>query len=200
MARAIPMGAQATVAVETLDILRWHGWYDLILRKDFMAAADLLCRVTGINRRAWPLSVHELSVAVFYALAQQRGRRGGDPEREHRLHILRVVEGGRDKGRGEGDGVVVTCGAERVDVAGVPLIPSDEGGDEVLWGGGDGTGAGATAVGNMAIDETDRFDPMAESVVISLTDITDDEILYSCLTQFISYDMLGGFVMHFLML
>ena len=36
------------------------------------------------------------------------------------------MEGDGDKGRGEGDGVVVTCGAERVDVAGVPPIPSDD--------------------------------------------------------------------------
>jgi len=51
MAKSIPLGAQATVAVETLDVLRKHGLkgvYGLILRKEFMAAADLLCKVSFI--------------------------------------------------------------------------------------------------------------------------------------------------------
>jgi hypothetical protein len=89
VARSIPLGAQATVAVETLDVLRKHGLkglYGLVLRKEFLAAADLLCKVTGINKKVWPLSVHELSAAIFYALAQHRALRGVDPEREHRIH------------------------------------------------------------------------------------------------------------------
>jgi hypothetical protein len=65
------------------------GVYGLILRKEFLAAADLLCKVTGINKKAWPLSVHELSAAIFYALAQHRALRGVDPEREHRIHAIR---------------------------------------------------------------------------------------------------------------
>eukprot|EP00557_Chaetoceros_sp_GSL56_P001682 CAMPEP_0176504094 /NCGR_PEP_ID=MMETSP0200_2-20121128/15737_1 /TAXON_ID=947934 /ORGANISM="Chaetoceros sp., Strain GSL56" /LENGTH=156 /DNA_ID=CAMNT_0017903477 /DNA_START=458 /DNA_END=925 /DNA_ORIENTATION=- len=93
MAKSIPLGAQATMTVETLDILRKHGLngiYGLILRKEFLAAADLLCKVTGINKRVWPLSVHELSAAIFYALAQHRALRGIDPEREHRIHAIKV--------------------------------------------------------------------------------------------------------------
>ena len=92
LAKSIPLGAQATVAVETLDVLRKHGLkgvYGLILRKEFMAAADLLCKVTGINKKVWPLSVHELSAAIFYALAQHRALRGIDPEREHRMHAIK---------------------------------------------------------------------------------------------------------------
>ena len=91
MARKIPLGAQATVAVETLEVLRKHGLkgvYGLILRKEFMAAADLLCQACGINRKVWPLSVHELSAAIFYALAHHRMVRGKDPEGEHRIHAL----------------------------------------------------------------------------------------------------------------
>ena len=91
MARKIPLGAQATVAVETLEVLRKHGLkgvYGLILRKEFMAAADLLCQACGINRKVWPLSVHELSAAIFYALAHHRMVRGKDPEGELSLiHI-----------------------------------------------------------------------------------------------------------------
>merc|ERR1712127_343225 len=91
MAKQIPLGAQATDAVETVDVLRRHGLkgvYGLVLRKEFMAAADLLCKVTGINKHSWPLSVHELSAAVFYALAQHRGLRGNDPQREEWMHSL----------------------------------------------------------------------------------------------------------------
>jgi len=92
MLKSIPLGAQAHVAVETIDVLRKHGIkgiYGLILRKEFMAAADLLCRALGINKTAWPLSVHELSAAIFYALAQHRALRGMSPEREHLIHTVR---------------------------------------------------------------------------------------------------------------
>jgi len=93
MAKQIPLGAQATVAVETVDVLRKHGLkgvYGIVLRKEFLAAADLLCKVTGINKRSWPLSVHELSAAIFYALAEHRALRGNDPEKEEWLHTLKT--------------------------------------------------------------------------------------------------------------
>lgn len=92
MAKSIPLGAQAHVAVETLDVLRKHGLnglYGLVLRKEFMAAADLLCKALGINNKVWPLSVHELSAAIFYGLAQHRAIRGVDPELEHRIHAVK---------------------------------------------------------------------------------------------------------------
>lgn len=92
LARAVPLGAQATVAVETVDVLRkygLHGIYGIVLRQEFLAAADLLRRALGINKTSWPLSVHELSAAIFYALAQHRAVRGLHPEREHRIHQCR---------------------------------------------------------------------------------------------------------------
>ena len=92
MAKSIPLGAQATVAVETVDVLRRHGLngiYTIMLRQEFLAAADLLRKALGINRTAWPLSVHELSAAIFYALAQHRAMRGMNPEHEHAIHSLR---------------------------------------------------------------------------------------------------------------
>jgi hypothetical protein len=91
MARSIPLGAQAHVAVETVEVLRKHGLngiYTLILRNEFLEAADLLCKALGINKTAWPLSVHELSAAIFYALAQHRAMRGMNPEREHLIHTF----------------------------------------------------------------------------------------------------------------
>lgn len=92
MARSIPLGAQATVAVETVDVLRKYGLngiYTVMLRQEFLAAADLLQKALGINRSVWPLSVHELSAAIFYALAQHRALRGLNPEREHMIHARR---------------------------------------------------------------------------------------------------------------
>ena len=89
MAKSIPLGVQATVAVETVDVLRkygLHGIYGIMLRQEFLAAADLLRRALGINRTSWPLSVHELSAAIFYALAQHRAMRGLNPEHEHVIH------------------------------------------------------------------------------------------------------------------
>jgi len=93
-ARSIPLGAQATVAVETVEVLRRHGLngiYGIMLRKEFLAAADLLRKALGINKTAWPLSVHELSAAIFYALAQHRAMRGINPDREEIIHAF--VEG-----------------------------------------------------------------------------------------------------------
>jgi Lipase (class 3)/FYVE zinc finger len=92
MAKSIPLGAQATVAVETVNVLRKHGLtgiYTIMLRREFLAAADLLRKTLGINRTAWPLSVHELSAAIFYALAQHRAMRGMNPEREEWIHTIR---------------------------------------------------------------------------------------------------------------
>ena len=95
MAKAIPLGAQATVAVETVDVLRkygLHGIYGIMLRQEFLAAADLLRKALGINKTSWPLSVHELSAALFYALAQHRAMRGLSPEREERIHQFRSTK------------------------------------------------------------------------------------------------------------
>jgi Lipase (class 3)/FYVE zinc finger len=92
MAKAIPLGAQATVAVETVDVLRKYGLngiYTIMLRQEFLAAADMLLKALGINRTVWPLSVHELSAAIFYALAQHRAMRGLYPERENIIHSIR---------------------------------------------------------------------------------------------------------------
>uniref|UniRef100_A0A7S4HWK1 Uncharacterized protein n=1 Tax=Odontella aurita TaxID=265563 RepID=A0A7S4HWK1_9STRA len=70
----------------------------------------MLCRLTGISKRVWPMSVHELRAAIFYALAQHQLLRGMDPEREHWIHSLRdeedvIAEGDSDgNGNGNNDG------------------------------------------------------------------------------------------------
>jgi FYVE zinc finger/Lipase (class 3) len=100
-ARSIPLGAQAHVAVETVEVLRKHGLngiYGIMLRQEFLAAADLLRKALGINRTAWPLSVHELSAAIFYALAQHRAMRGINPDREEIIHTLMGSQDGSNGG------------------------------------------------------------------------------------------------------
>lgn len=109
-ARKIPLGAQAHVAVETVEVLRKHGLngiYGIMLRKEFLAAADLLRKALGINRTAWPLSVHELSAAIFYALAQHRAMRGINPDREEIIHALIDDEMSNTNSAGDRHGVVI---------------------------------------------------------------------------------------------
>mmetsp|Transcript_5145 Transcript_5145/g.7959 ORF Transcript_5145/g.7959 Transcript_5145/m.7959 type:complete len:1185 (+) Transcript_5145:66-3620(+) len=158
ISRKIPLGAQAHVAVETLEVLRKYGVkgvYTLILRKEFLAAADLLCRALGINKLVWPLSVHELSAAIFYALAQHRALRGMNPEREHIIHTLKEEQAG--------DSAFSDIVADDTDEWG-PFVSAWTGltaiqqfeeveGETIVWKGE-----------NAVIDETDNYNPMAESV------------------------------------
>jgi len=160
MAKSIPLGAQATMTVETLDVLRKHGLkgvYGLILRKEFMAAADLLCKVTGINKKVWPLSVHELSAAIFYALAQHRALRGVDPEREHRIHafktnerspnIISTKENNRDRG-----GFHISCETEETK-------SKERFGCDLQ----NGSISEENQTNNILVDETDNYDPRIET-------------------------------------
>ena len=197
MARSIPLGAQAAVAVETLDVLRKHGLkgvYGLILRKEFMAAADLLCKVTGINKRAWPLSVHELSAAIFYALAQHRALRGIDPEREHRIHSFK--RGGENESvttlnedelstgkssclsseslkKSEG-AVEQHSNCYIIEELGVDPLGTDEGGDMIVWGKQTLQMSG-TCISNRVIDETDDYDPVSDNDLVVMT-MTEQEL------------------------
>mmetsp|Transcript_22267 Transcript_22267/g.55140 ORF Transcript_22267/g.55140 Transcript_22267/m.55140 type:complete len:1218 (-) Transcript_22267:241-3894(-) len=101
MAKSVPLGAQATVAVETVDVLRkygLHGIYGIMLRQEFLQAADLLRKALGINKTSWPLSVHELTAAIFYALAQHRAMRGVSPDREEKIHEFRSAPVDEDFG------------------------------------------------------------------------------------------------------
>ena len=168
MARKIPLGAQATVAVETLEVLRKHGLkgvYGLILRKEFMAAADLLCQACGINRKVWPLSVHELSAAIFYALAHHRMVRGMDPEGEHRIHALRDE---KDHGLMDGDETlleedeVADSSPTWSDLAGLPRGAS-LGSLTTLHERGEISG----------IDSDGRNDPHSSSGLIDEVDVSD---------------------------
>eukprot|EP00804_Cyclotella_cryptica_P019976 CCRYP_007888-RA/>CCRYP_007888-RA protein AED:0.10 eAED:0.10 QI:1726/0.75/0.77/1/0.87/0.77/9/2621/956 len=169
LARSIPLGAQAYVAIETVEILRKHGLsgvYGLLLRKEFLAAADLLCRVLGINKKNWPLSVHELSAAIFYALAQHRALRGLRPYGEEVMHSLKVTDKGPD--------ITPTQGASASDstlkrISSLYAVDENNGGDDedagdtIVW---EGTSHNVTnEVVESVLDETDVYDPRSEKVV-----------------------------------
>lgn len=88
VARTCPLlaPASATIAVEVLEILCRYGpagLATLVLRREFVEAAELLRRVARVDT-AWPLSAHELTAAIYYLLALRRGARGSDPDAEKR--------------------------------------------------------------------------------------------------------------------
>ena len=85
LARSCPLVAPATlyVAVEVLEILCRYGpagLATLVLRREFVEAAELLRKVAGVDE-GWPRSAHELTAAIYYLLALNRGERGADPDR-----------------------------------------------------------------------------------------------------------------------
>ena len=88
VARRAPLGASATIAVEVMDIL-WKygppGLAGLVLRREFIEAAELLRKVSALEQ-SWPLSAHELMAAMYYLLALKRGERGNQPDLEADEH------------------------------------------------------------------------------------------------------------------
>jgi hypothetical protein len=86
------IGAQTTLAIETIDLLRKHGLnaiFGFLLRKEFIQAAELLMKVVGIDRDRWPISWKEMTLGIFYALAAEKYRRGVMPDLEATMHRLR---------------------------------------------------------------------------------------------------------------
>ena len=45
-----------------------------------------VCTSFTPSPRKWPMSVHEMTAAMYYLLAQRRGERGADPNGEHTAH------------------------------------------------------------------------------------------------------------------
>ena len=168
-AKRIPLGAQAYVAIETVDNLRKHGLkgiYALVLRKEFMAAADLLRKVTGIEK-SFPLSVHDLTAAIFYALAQHKAVRGNDPEREHLIHSLKNEDSGLSTYQNEAT-KSTTCSYNIkannhtiMDLSETYISQSDEDLSKAKF--------------DTVIDENDDFDPLSKSVANLLT-LADEAI------------------------
>ncbi|CAM9212244.1 unnamed protein product [Discosporangium mesarthrocarpum] len=88
VAKAAPLGAAVKISVEVMDVLLRYGAAGvagLVLRREFVEAVDVLKRLSGIDRR-WPMSVHEMTAAMYYLLAQRRGERGAHPDGEAEDH------------------------------------------------------------------------------------------------------------------
>ena len=149
--------------------MRKHGLsgvYGLLLRKEFLAAADLLCRVLGINKKNWPLSVHELSAAIFYALAQHRALRGLRPDGEALIHSMK--ESGQES-------IAASKQTSSPDESTMKRISSlyvvnecnaqeeEDAGDTIVWEGP--SSKMQHEFTEAVLDETDVYDPVSENVV-----------------------------------
>jgi len=121
--------------------------------------------VTGINKKVWPLSVHELSAAIFYALAQHRALRGVDPEREHRIHAFKKAVG-RSSSKGDLENNANRACPKRVasgsssEFKQSPDPDSNEKKDESADGDVTDT---KEKHHNLLVDETDDYDPALET-------------------------------------
>lgn len=57
----------------------------ILLRHEFVEAVEMLKEISGVDV-AWPVSVNQLSAAMYYLLAKGRGERGAAPDAEHEEH------------------------------------------------------------------------------------------------------------------
>eukprot|EP01041_Mallomonas_annulata_P006796 gene6796-13763_t len=92
----------AKLSLNAVDLLSRYGMSGLtgvLLRKDFVEAAETLKRVSSLEVQH-PLSLHELTACTYYKLALDRGLRGCDPEGEHCMHLHQHqhLEGNNDAG------------------------------------------------------------------------------------------------------
>ena len=90
-----PASRLLLLSYQSLRLYGLTGLYGLVLREEFVAAADLLARVVGDCGEGWPMGVAEVTATLFYSLAEFRRRRGDDPEGEHRMHAIRDKKQGR---------------------------------------------------------------------------------------------------------
>ncbi|CAB1111040.1 unnamed protein product [Ectocarpus sp. CCAP 1310/34] len=88
VAKSAPLGTAVKVSVEVMDVLMKYGTAGvagLVLRREFIEAVEVLKRLSGVDKK-WPMSVHEMTAAMYYLLAQRRGERGSAPNGEHEAH------------------------------------------------------------------------------------------------------------------
>jgi len=92
--RKFPFGAQTTLAIETINLIRQHGLnflFSFLLRQEFIQATELLMKVVGIDRERWPISWKEMTLGIFYALAAEKYRRGARPDFEATIHRISAI-------------------------------------------------------------------------------------------------------------
>lgn len=77
----------AKVALEGVSLLHTYGVSGatgLLLRQDFLDAAETLRSLSGFDEAE--MSLHEMTTSVLYMMSLSRGERGKAPEQEHEEH------------------------------------------------------------------------------------------------------------------
>jgi hypothetical protein len=111
------------------------------------------------------LSVHELSAAIFYALAQHRALRGLRPDGEELIHSMKKIDLGKNSAQTQD-----LCGTDstmkRINSLYVvnesTVEEEEEAGDTVVW---EGAPSKTNEFPETVLDETDVYDPVSENAV-----------------------------------
>jgi hypothetical protein len=77
----------AKMALESLSLLRVYGTSGatgILLRQDFLEAAETLRSLSGFDEA--DMGLHEMTTSILYLIALNRGRRGDAPEQEQQEH------------------------------------------------------------------------------------------------------------------
>ena len=98
------------VLVDAVGLLRRYGLSGLtglLMRRDFVEAAEVLKDLGGLEELFASAPLHELSCALYYKMALDRGKRGCRPEEEHLLHLAAAASASaaRDSAASSGAGV-----------------------------------------------------------------------------------------------
>ncbi len=92
VAKAAPLSATIKVGAEVADVLLRYGVQGvagLILRKDFIEAAELLRKCASLDGdHSVSYGKHEMAAAIFYLMAKDRGTRGNNPDAEEESHAI----------------------------------------------------------------------------------------------------------------
>ncbi len=92
VAKTAPLSATVKFGAEMADVLlRYgvHGLTGLILRKDFIEAAELLRKCASMDGTDLvSCGKHEIAAAIFYVMAEDRGVRGNNPDAEKEAYSI----------------------------------------------------------------------------------------------------------------
>ncbi len=92
VAKTAPLSATIKVGAEVADVLLRYGVQGLaglILRKDFIEAAELLRKCASVDGDdSVSYGKHEMAAAIFYVMAEDRGTRGNNPDAEEEAHAI----------------------------------------------------------------------------------------------------------------
>jgi len=76
--------------VTTIDLVGTYGQAGLaglMMSSEFITAAADLKRLSGLDKKGYPLSLPELTACIYYRVAVERGQRAADPGAEDRAHV-----------------------------------------------------------------------------------------------------------------